>query len=317
MTLLAALAGAAAAAGLLLLAREVTRRPPPPGTPPRWRPLAATFTAGSARRPLIALGIGLAVLLLTGWPVAGIAAAAAVMFLPKLGIGKSQRRQIAVLEGLDQWTRRVGDLLTAGRALEDALATSAANAPAAIEGPASALARRLAARTGTEAALRAFASEIADPAGDRIAAALIIATSARGGRVRNVLSALADLLSRDVASRRQIEAERAEHRTTLRWITAILIIVTIFMLWNHSYSAPYSTVIGECVLAVVAALYAAGLAWLHRLANVPTPGRFLDPPAPRTPGARGPRGPAGQESPAPSRLTFMPWLMPPSGGGTP
>jgi Flp pilus assembly protein TadB len=282
MTLLAALAGAAVAAGLLLLARGVTRRPAPPGTPPPWRPLAGTLTAVSARRPLIAFGAGLAILLLTGWPVAGIAAAAAVVFLPKLGIGKSQRREIAVLEGLDQWTRRVGDLLTAGRALEDALATSAANAPAAIEGPANALARRLAARTGTEAALRAFASDIADPAGDRIAAALIIATSARGGRVRNVLNALADLLSRDVASRRQIEAERAEHRTTLRWITVILTIVTVFMLWNRSYSAPYSTVIGEGVLAVVAALYAGGLAWLHRLTNVPTPGRFLVPPSEET-----------------------------------
>jgi Flp pilus assembly protein TadB len=282
MTLLAALAGAAVAAGLLLLAREVTRRPPPPGTPPPWRPLTGTLTAVSARRPLIAFGTGLAILLLTGWPVAGIAAATVVVFLPKLGIGKSQRREIAVLEGLDQWTRRVGDLLTAGWALEDALATSAANAPAAIEGPASALARRLAARTGTEAALRAFASDIADPAGDRIAAALIIATSARGGRVRNVLNALADLLSRDVASRRQIEAERAEHRTTLRWITVILIIVTVFMLWNRSYSAPYSTVSGEGVLAVVAALYAGGLAWLHRLTNVPTPGRFLVPPSEET-----------------------------------
>ena len=276
MTALAALAGGVAAAGLLLLIRELTHRPPPLGTPPRRRPWARGFTGASLWRILAATGAGLAVLLVSGWPVAGIATTVAVVFLPKVTTAKAQRRRIAVLEGLDQWTRRVRDLLTAGRALEDALEASAASAPAAIAGPVTTLARHLAARTGTEAALRAFAAEIGDPAGDRIAAALIIATSARGGGVRNVLSALADLLARDVAARRQAEADRAEHRTTLRWITGFLIAYSVFALLNRSYSAPFGTLAGQVVLAAVAGLYAAGLAWLHHLGTTPAAGRFLD-----------------------------------------
>lgn len=276
MTVLAALAGGVAAAGLLLLIRELTRRPPPLGTPPRRWPWARGFTGASLWRILAAGGAGLAVLLVSGWPVAGIAATVAVVFLPKVTTVKAQRRRIAVLEGLDQWTRRVRDLLTAGRALEDALEASAASAPAAIAGPVTTLARHLAARTGTDAALRAFAAEIGDPAADRIAAALIIATSARGGGVRNVLSALADLLARDVAARRQAEADRAQHRTTLRWITGFLIAYSVFALLNRSYSAPFGTLAGQVVLAAVGGLYAAGIAWLHHLGTTPGPGRFLD-----------------------------------------
>jgi len=157
-----------------------------------------------------------------------------------------------------------------------ALAASAANAPAAIAEPVTALARRLGGPDGTEAALRAFADEINDPAGDRIAAALITATSARGGRVRNVLTALADLMARDVAGRRQIEADRAEHRTTLRWITIFIGCYTAFSLFvDRSYSAPFGTPTGETVLAAVAALYAGGLALLRHLSTLPAPGRFL------------------------------------------
>jgi Flp pilus assembly protein TadB len=142
------------------------------------------------------------------------------------------------------------------------------------------LARRLSARTGTEAALRAFAADIADPAADRIAAALIIATGRRGGGVREVLNALAVMLARDVAARRDIEAERAVHRTTVRWIAVFVLAFTAFAVLNRSYSAPFGTVAGEFVLAFVAGLYALGLGWLHRLGTMPAPGRFLDPEEP-------------------------------------
>ena len=127
-------------------------------------------------------------------------------------------------------------------------------------------------------ALRAFAAEIDDPAGDRIVAALLIATGQRGGGVQGVLSSLAELLARDVAARREIEASRAEHRTTLRWIIAFIVGFTAFAIFNKSYSAPYGTFTGQVVLGVVAVLYAAGLAWLHQLGQIPSPGRFLDQP---------------------------------------
>jgi Flp pilus assembly protein TadB len=198
------------------------------------------------------------------------------MFLPSLGLRGGERQRTVLLEGLEQWIRRLADMVTASRGLEDAIEASARTAPGAVAAPVRQLAARLMARVGSEPALRAFAAEIGDPAGDRIAAALIIATGRRGGAARDVLSALAALLARDVAARREIEAERAQHRTTVRWITVFVLGFTVFAVLNRSYSAPYGTVTGQTVLAGVAGLYAVGLTWLHRLAEIPAPGRFLD-----------------------------------------
>ncbi len=273
MTLLAALSGAAIVGGLLLGVAEFFRRAPSAGTP--RRPRLGGSSRDQARRILIGLVAGLAALAITRWPVAGVAVAAGVIFLPGLTLSGGRQRT-AMLEGLEQWIRRLADMLTASRGLEDAIETSARSVPAAIAEPVTTLARRLSARTGTEAALRAFAADIDDPAGDRIAAALIIATGRRGGAVRDVLNALAVLLARDVAARREIEAERAQHRTTVRWIVLFVAGFSVFAVLNRGYSAPYGSVAGQIVLAIVVALYAAGLGWLHHLGTIPAPGRFLN-----------------------------------------
>ena len=198
-----------------------------------------------------------------------------MLFLPGILTTRQAKHRAAVLEGLEQWTRRLSDLLGASRGLHDAIEASARQAPAAIEPAVTALSRRLASRGNTEEALRAFAAEVADPAGDRIAAALIIATGHRGGAVRDVLNALATMLARDVAARREIEADRAQHRTTIAWLTVFVLGFTVFAVLNRAYAAPYGTAAGQLVMALVTALYAAGLSWLHHLGSVGAPGRFL------------------------------------------
>ena len=65
------------------------------------------------------------------------------------------------------------------------------------------------------------------------------------------------------------------------WFAILCLIFTIFAVLNRAYSSPYGTLPGEVVLALVTALYAAGLGWLYRLGAMSTPGRFL-----AAPGAR-------------------------------
>jgi Flp pilus assembly protein TadB len=276
VTLLAGLAGGFAIAGVALLLLEVTRPAPRPGTPRR----RVTIGRQARRRLLIALAAGLTTLAMTRWPVAMIAAMLAVLYLPRITSTRAAQRRAAMLEGLEQWTRRLSDMLTASRGLEDALQASARQAPVAIEPAVAALGRRLAARVDPETALRAFAADIGDPAGDRIAAALIIATGRRGGAVRDVLNSLAVILARDVAARREIEADRAQHRTTVKWLSLFVLGFTVFAMVNRTYSAPFGTVPGQVVMGLVVALYAGGLGWLHYLGAVPAPGRFLAPAAP-------------------------------------
>jgi Flp pilus assembly protein TadB len=274
LTALAGLAGGLTIAGLALLVLELTRAVPLSGSPPRPR---LVVSKKGRQRILIAFAAGLVTLAFTRWPVAVIAAVLGVLYLPRLTSSRVAQRRAAVLEGLEQWTRRLSDMLMASRGLEDALEASARQAPPAIAPAVAALGRRLASRVGTEAALRAFAADVGDPAGDRIAAALIIATGRRGGAVRDVLSSLAAMLARDVAARREIEADRAQHRTTVKWLTFFVLGFTVFAMLNKSYSAPFGTVPGQVVMALVVALYAAGLGWLHHLGSVPAPGRFLAP----------------------------------------
>jgi Flp pilus assembly protein TadB len=278
VTALAGLAGGLIIIGIALLFRELTRRSPAPGTPPRVNINVGVL---ASRRLLFAALAGIATLAITRWPVAMIAAALAVLFLPRITSSTAARQRAAVLEGLEQWTRRLSDMLSASRSLEDALQASARQAPAEIEPAVTALGRRLSARAGTEVALRAFADEIADPAGDRIAAALIIATGHRGGAVRDVLNSLAVMLARDVAARREIEADRAQHRTTVKWLAMFVVGFAVFAVLNRSYSAPYGTVTGQIVMALVTVLYSGGLLWLQHLGSVPTAGRFLGTDRPR------------------------------------
>jgi Flp pilus assembly protein TadB len=298
MTLLAALAGGTLVIGLLLLVIGLRGRVLDPGSPPPRLAAATVLAAGTRRRAVLAILAGLAVFALTRWPVGAVIAAAAVLYLPRLTSTSGQRQRTAMLEGLEQWIRRLADMVTASRGLEDALEASARSAPAAIAGPVNALAARISARTGIEAALRAFAADIDDPAGDRIAAALIIATGRRGGGSKDVLTALAALLARDVAARREIDAERAQHRTTVKWIALFVAGFTVFAVLNRSYSAPFGTAAGQVVLGAVACLYAAGLAWLHRLGSIAAPGRFLTDATASRPAAGQAGGPRARRVPA-------------------
>lgn len=285
MTVLAAVAGALTTAGLVCAVAAVLNPPVADGSgrpPSRLAELTRALVAPHRWRRIAAGGVlGLVVLLLTAWPVAAIAAAAAAIAAPHLLSQRPAEQRIAKLEALEQWTRRLADVLGASRALEDALMLSVRKAPPPIEDEVKALARRLRARMPTETAVRLFADDLQDPVADRVAAALILAASRRGSGVRRVLTSLADLVARDVAARREVEASRAQHRTTLRWVLVFLAGYTVLVSTRQSYSAPFDTAAGQVAMAVVAVLYAAGLWWIHRLASPEKTARLLstgDPP---------------------------------------
>ncbi|MEV7006643.1 type II secretion system F family protein [Streptosporangium sp. NPDC051022] len=244
--------------------------------PSRWVTIR-TALAEHRRLAAIAIVAAIAVLGTTGWPVAGFVTAAAVFTLPKVVTGRAAAERIRRLEALELWTRRLADLLTAGRALEQALEHSAArNVPVPIAAPVTALARRLrVARMPTEQALRLFADELDDPIGDRIGAALILVARRRGRGAGVVLNKLAELVAKDVMDRREVEAARAEHRTTVRWIIGILVAFTVVALFQKTYVVPFGTPAGQAVLAVAAALYGVALWRLHRLGNAAPGHRFL------------------------------------------
>lgn len=213
----------------------------------------------------------------TGWPALGLAASAAAVGLPAmLGADRRAKEAIDRVEAVQEWARRVADILAIGVGLEQALAGAARSAPAAIRAQTATLAARIAAGSGTEGALRQFADELADPTADLVVAALILASRRRGPGVAAALTAIADSAAEEVAARRRIEADRAKPRATARAVTLITVGIITLGLLNADYTAPYGGPVGQVVLAGTLGFFAAALWWMHRMtAGVALP-RILD-----------------------------------------
>lgn len=231
----------------------------------RWRLLGA----GAA---------GMVAVAATGWPVAAVLAAAGGWWLPgMLGPDRGRQSRQRSAEALAGWTDGLRDVLSAAAGLQQALLATAGTAPAAIRDPVQRLAGRIRGGQRLPDALRAFASEIDDPLGDLIAAALIGAAQHQARQLGPLLGRLADTARAHAAAAQRIATARTASRTTLRIITGtVMAAVVLLVAADRSFLAPYQSPGGQLVLLAVGGLFASGLAWVRKLATPPTPPRTLN-----------------------------------------
>ena len=280
--LIPALAGALIIAGLLGAVVGLRPQPAPPPSPQRAGVAKAPTLArlGSLnRRTRLLLGagtaVGITVAALTGWVIAIPLVPAAAAGLPILLTAPPSSSKIDRLEAMEEWTRSLSGILTAGIGLEQALLATLRSTPEAIRPEVTRLASRLRARWATEDALRAFADELDDATGDLIAGNLILGARRRGAGVASVLEALAESTAADVAARREIESDRAKPRSTARWVTLITIAVLGVLALTGDYIRPYGTPIGQMLLVLLLGLYVGMLLWMRKMsAGKPLP-RFI------------------------------------------
>jgi len=225
-----------------------------------------------------AVATGVLALLLTGWPVAALAAAGGVVFVPKvLGGGKAAKRMIATSEALADWTRRLADLISSGAAgsTRDALRRSLSSAPEAIAPAVTNLVTRMGPQ-GVEPALRQFAREVDDPAADKIAMVLILRERNGGPGLAEVLTALAADLDDRSRMVREVEAERAKPRANMRTIVVVTLVLVVAMtLFARTFLSGYSTPLGQVALLLDVVLFGTALRWMRRLSDPPRPPRVL------------------------------------------
>lgn len=277
--LILTVAGVLVAAGLVGVIASVRGHSP-------LRPRDATGRAGGRRVGLgwrhgAAFGAGLVVLLITGWPVAAIGTVAAVMFVPGvLGGAKTAKAEADRAEALADWTRRLADLLASGAvgSTREAIRHSVRSVQPPIADHVAALATRMGRPAGVEAALRAFAEDVGDPAAEQIAAVLILRERNGGPGLAQVLTERAQDLAEWARMLRDIEAERAKPRANMRTVlacTAVLLVGSV--LFMRTFLSAYSTPAGQAMLAVVIAVFAIALRWIRALSSPPTTPRILRP----------------------------------------
>ena len=278
-TLLASIvAGILLAAGLLLIATGLRRRPVAPPRPARRLNLPDWLT----RMPpwqRIATGVafvaGLAAAAVTGWVVLVVLLPLAAVGLPALLVTSDAAPRIARMEAIAEWTRNLSGVLTAGQALEQALHASLRSTPEAIRPEVNQLIGRLRARWSTEAALRAFADDLDDATGDLVVAALILGSRKRGDGLARVLTGLAESVAEDVKARRQLEADRAEPRSSARTNTLLSVGALVVLGLSGQYLAPLGSPLGQMLLVLYLAAYVGCVVWLRRLAAEPATVRFV------------------------------------------
>ena len=236
----------------------------PGGEPGRW-----SGRSVARDRVPVAGGIALTIIvfLVTRWPAAVALGVAASFGVPQLLRQLATSTRSDRIEAVATWTELLEGTMAASAGLMQALVATAPLAPDAIRPAATHLAARLEAGASTRTALLEFASEIDDPAADRVICALLMASGTRAQRLGDLLGALAAATRDDVAMRLRIEASRTSVVSGARTVVMFSIaFATGLVVLAHSYLAPFGTETGQAMLVIVGLLYASGLALMVSIA---------------------------------------------------
>ncbi len=271
--------------------RSAACRPGPPGR--RSARLERQLRQLAGTRGALALLAGALALLATRWIVAGIGLALLVLAWRTLGGAAGERRAMMRLEALATWTESLRDTIAGAVGLEQAIPSSLRVAAPSLQEPLARLVDRLHTRVPMPEALRTLADDLDDPSADLIIAALIINARLRGPGLRDLLGALSTAVREELDMRRKVNAERRSTRRSAQIVVLVSVGLALGLaLLNPGYVHVYDSPLGQLVLVVVVALYAAGFIWMRRLATFDAPERLLTgprrccPPAP----SRGHRG---------------------------
>jgi Flp pilus assembly protein TadB len=273
--LLAVLAGAVGGCGLLLLVTAVRGRPPgPPGR--RSTRLRRQLREIAGTRGALALLAGALTVAATRWIVAGFGVALLLLAWRTLGGAAGERRAMVRLEALATWTESLRDTIAGAVGLEQAIPSSLRVAAPSLRDPLARLVDRLHTRVPMPEALRGLADDLDDPSADLIIGALIINARLRGPGLRDLLGALAAAVRDELDVRRKVSAERRSTRRSAQIVVLVSVSLALGLaVLNPGYVHVYDSPGGQLVLAVVVALYAAGFAWMRRLAAFEAPERLL------------------------------------------
>lgn len=267
---MAAALGAGVGAGTLIMVAGLAGRPLFP--PPVRRALP---TGALSVQSVVAVGTGLVVGALTGWLVGAVLAAVGAVSLPRLLGGKAAREAaISRTEAIASWTEMIRDSIAAASGLEEAITATLPVAPAPIRREVALLVGRMR-HASLPDALAAFGEKVDHPSADLVVAALTIAARLEARDLSGLLSRLADSIRGEARMRIRVEVGRTKIRTATKIIVGVVTATVVLLAaLNREYLAVYDDAVGQLVLAIVSAIFAAGGFLLVRMAGFDLPDRF-------------------------------------------
>lgn len=217
--------------------------------------------------PSLALAVGLGALgwLASGWPAAGLWAAAAGWAIPRLRAAERRRSSaVEALEARAAWVSLVRGQLAGGASLARALQVACERGPARLRDELRPLAAALEEHPVTQAVAAWRASGPADP---ELYAILSVAASGFGGQVSEVLAQAAEHLRASALAARRLERERRRVRIAGRVVAGLvaLWVVAGARLDPTLFASAYAGASGQLLLWLVLAPTAIGVALLARL----------------------------------------------------
>jgi tight adherence protein B len=273
IALMAFVLGAGIGLGVFLTALGVLGRPV-------FRPIEPRRPVPMSPRVLVlvtgALVAGLAAYALSGWLAGAVLVAAGVIATPRFWAGRADhQREVARVEAIAAWAEMLRDTIAGAAALEQAIAATGPLVPAPIAAPVA----RLAVHLDIEplpVALRRFADEVDHPTCDFVVAALVIAAEKEARDLGPLLGQLATCARDEAKMRTRIWIDRAKTRTSVKVIAGcVLLFAAGLLIFSRSYLEPYDSAVGQVVLLVIGAIFAASLVAMDRMARIEVPERFV------------------------------------------
>lgn len=258
--------------GVLLIVQGLRGREVLPPSALGWRNAATgerlSWIAGAG-------ALGVVVLVITGWPVAGAAGFALVLSAPRL-LGGKQSRDVGVArtQAIATWTETIRDNMAGAAGFEQALLATAAVAPAAIAPEVRRFVHRLDDMTLAEALAR-LGDDLGHPSADLVVAALTNAVRMESRDLGPLLTRLAESIRGDVRMRLRVEVGRARIRTSARIVTGVTVFVVIFLfLFSRPLLDVYDTAVGQLWLALVLSIFVGGAWLMNHYSQIEMPERF-------------------------------------------
>lgn len=228
------------------------------------------------RRLSVATIGGMVVLVATGWfAAAGLVALGVVVLGGRLGGRAGLREVTARSEAIASWIEMVYSTIAAGGGIERAVIASARNAPQALRDEVVRLASRLEVGTLPEA-MRAFAAEVGHPAADKVAVALVLASTHGSQDLVSLLRTQVESTRLETRMTLEVEAGRARYRTSARIVIGVTAVMAVGLYFaDRGYLTPYDSPAGQLVLICVGAVFMLGFWLLVKMADTREPERYF------------------------------------------